>query len=115
MNCKQGDICVVKPTKDGSFCEWAGLLVEVIGPVKEEMEIPDLPGYVVRGYNISANEWFCKIIGGVKTPIPNDEGIKVSSAYGRMWDHRLRPFRGQEGQDETLTWLDVPSIEGVAA
>ena len=34
-----------------------------------------------------------------------------------IWDHALRPIRdtGDDATDETLSWLPVPSVEGVTA
>lgn len=39
-------------------------------------------------------------------------GWEISPVLGRYWlchDRNLRPLRNQPGQDETLTWADVPS------
>ena len=87
MNCKQGDLAVIVRSYAGN----EGKMVECLRLVPEQENPMSEPGPV----------WLVN--------------IELKGAWGdatpHIHDDQLRPIRDQDGQDETLTWLDVPSKE----
>lgn len=101
MNCKPGDIArIVHPKAYGKLV--SVLYAEPHG----SFILPD--GMPARKSSIGPG-WVCKMLGA---PIeaPTDVGTRLAM-YGGIRDVWLRPIRPSEGQDETLTWKEVPHKE----
>lgn len=84
MNCKQGDLAVVVRLRGGSYRGiQLGSIVECLSPARSPRGEPS---------------WVIVRNGGL---------------FGDLCivDSALRPLRGNPGQDETLTWLPVPSTK----
>ena len=84
MNCKQGDLAVIVRSYAGN----EGKIVQCLEFVMFEFVQGIYPSWITAP--------------------------TISDIYGRdcpVPDAHLRPIRDQDGQDETLTWLDVPSKE----
>lgn len=104
MNCQLGDLAVVNKvvTLEGKF----------IGvPVTYAVDIK--PGTIVKIVRILSDD-SGNAIWGFEEPI---RGVTFSSE-GRhpfqadvtgLADHFLKPIRGEEGEDETLSWKEIPS------
>jgi len=75
-----------------------GDLAVYVGDVQNSL------GYIVTCVRIHPH-WPTAWI--IEPPLPHYPGTLSDAAY----DCNLRPIRDQDGQDETLTWLDVPSKE----
>lgn len=90
LNCRPGDLAVVIHGKN------IGLFVNVI-----ESSVFFGPTY-----------WLVESIGRAGTSV-NPQGHRVVQHKSNIEDCRLRPLRDNPGQDETLTWIDVPT--GVTA
>jgi hypothetical protein len=84
MNCKPGDIAIV--VRAGATAENVGKLVEVIGPSAA------YPGW-----------WTVQSLSGWLA------GASGRAMAGNIEDHRLRPLRDSDGDDETLTWVGKPA------
>lgn len=97
MNCKQGDLAIVVKSNAGN----EGKIVTCLRLATEH----DLREY--------------KLFSDWASPVWLIDALIVNKTNGKNYpfvhDARLRPIRPSEGQDETLTWLDVQSTEGVAA
>jgi hypothetical protein len=103
MNCKQGDMAFV--VNDIDFPENDGALVEVKRrPITEE-------GWFG---GITPGDWVCVTLS-TSYGWANDEcTVKAINDLGDeilFNDSCLRPIRPSEGQDETLSWKDVPQGE----
>lgn len=86
MNCKEGDLCVIVRVPHRAYSGALGRFV-----VAERLTIKDgTPVWVLSEPFKFSHPWF-----GVCTVTGVD-------------DADMRPIRGQEGQDETLSWCDVP-------
>ena len=86
MNCKQDDLAVIVRSKYGNEGKIVTCLRRYDGPwIDREYE----PGWLT--------DTFIQRPSGKPGPY--------------IFDASLRPIRDQDGQDETLTWLDVPSKE----
>ena len=83
MNCKQGDLAVIVNTIP-MFSRFIGRLVTV---VELNNFRPDYFGL----------QW--------------DTDLKENGSTVVVADRHLRPIRDNPGQDETLTWRDVPTKE----
>jgi len=83
MNCKQGDLAVIVNTIP-RFSRFIGRLVTV---VELNNFRPDYFGL----------QW--------------DTDLKENGSTVVVADRHLRPIRDNPGQDETLTWRDVPTKE----
>lgn len=101
MNCKPGDLAIVKPPQSGGFCEMTGRLVEVIEPLRTIHHYPDI-GSVRHEYPAEPGEWFYKLISGSPEVITKLDGSPIITMYGRMWDSRLRPIRGGESPEQSI-------------
>ena len=99
MNCKPGDICVVLPPQSG-YCNFTGALAEVIEPLRDNQIYPDI-GLAHHVHKAENDEWLCRFIGVAKEFVGTKEHGALT-AYGRMWDHRLRPINGGEPPEESL-------------
>ena len=86
MNCKQGDLAIVVFSICGNEGKIVRCLQRYDGPWREGH---NKPGWLTD------------------TLIKRQDG----TAHHAALDKYLRPIRDQDGQDETLTWLDVPSKE----
>jgi len=92
MNCKQGDLALIVQSSYGH----EGKIVRCV-----ELYV----GYsTYRGKR--SHSPLEAIVWLIDTPL--QKGDKVNNLAN---DCCLRPIRDQDGQDETLTWLDVPSKE----
>lgn len=100
MNCKPGDLAIVKPPQTGGYCEFTGRMVEVIEPLQTDHYYPDI-GLCHHKFAANPGEWFCKFIGGAPE-VMIDEGALIITMYGRMWDSRLRPIRGGESPEQSI-------------
>lgn len=87
MNCKQGDLAVIVKSYAGN----EGKIVRCI----------DFIGDVHGPHNIIVPTW------RIDRRLPHCEG----GLDNRVGDFQLRPIRDADGQDETLTWKDVPHKE----
>lgn len=84
MNCKQGDLAIIVRT---SYQTYSAL------------------GRIVKCMKLDVTKEL--IAWRIEHPIhlPNGRIVELCE------DIALRPIRPSEGQDETLTWLDVPTKE----
>ena len=93
MNCKEGDIALC------TFGEQAGKICEVIARGQAYREITS--GRFLDGWHVafpSVVQW-----GQVNQSDNTCEGWHPDA-----W---LKPIRGSAGEDETLQWAPVPSLE----
>lgn len=114
LNCRPGDLAVIiasdpltNPDTGGVLCDVLHAPTPHIGRVTfpdgtTVMSTSDIPKWVIRTHRPISVSYF---IGGGLTSV----------TYAVCPDSKLRPIRPQadDGQDETLTWRDVPT--GVAA
>lgn len=92
LNCKPGDLAVIVK----SSCGNEGVIVtcvEFLG-VLQFVDPRGNPTYQAPAWRVDKK---IRTIGG--------------ATEDRIPDFRLRPLRDNPGQDETLTWLDVPTKE----
>lgn len=90
MNCKKGDLAVTRGTGRNS-----GRLVQCV----------EFVGHHMFGDGIADDAtWQCDTMGQVLVDI----GGVPWSGLVYIQDRHLRPIRGQEGEDETLTWAGKP-------
>lgn len=92
MNCKQGDLAIVVRSlfgNTGKVVTCLNLLPAGYGSYAKELG----PIWETDNHNI---------VSGLMDGTP----MRVSNLIS---DANLRPLRGSDGQDESLTWLDVPS------
>lgn len=85
LNCKPGDLAVIV---GGLYPEFFGHIVTI-----------------TEACSVHANSWETdpqKFFARCRQPMS-------------FHDRTLRPIRDNPGQDETLTWLDVPSTDKVTA
>lgn len=97
MNCKPGDLAVVR-----AGCGfYTDKLVEVMRPYG-----------IVAQQPREGHCWWCKPIGFT----PPDCDLTIGGLF-LFPDQRLKPIRdpGDDAQDESLSWLPVPTTEGVPA
>lgn len=111
MNCKPGDLAVIVGFSP-EHPHLTGRIVEVIeaAPSGCRFKLPDgktnqasRPGtWVIRFQNIVD-------LTGLRG--------RPNGLYAACHDSNLRPLRdpGENAQDETLSWLPVPTTEGVPA
>ncbi|CAN7188336.1 hypothetical protein [Acidovorax sp. LjRoot117] len=91
MNCKPGDMAVI-------VCgENVGVFVDVLEP-----------------HLFFKQAWRVRVHSAVRTDLGNIVG---KGEIAGCLDYKLRPIRdpGGDAQDETLSWLPVPSRDEVAA
>lgn len=103
MNCKQGDLAFV--INDPGFPENDGALVKV-----ERLPLED------EGWfgGVLVGDWVCTAVSTVNAWANEEQTEKEPSLQGEeivFNDRHLRPIRPSEGQDETLSWKDVPQGE----
>jgi len=96
MNCKPGDLAVTHSMPMDN-----GIVVEVIRAVDNS-----------GGWEYLGPCWRVKSLGSRFHLTPTR-----LSEIADLPDANLRPIRdpGEDAQDETLSWLSVPTREGVAA
>lgn len=90
MNCKQGDLAIVITNKYGN----AGKIVRCIRLATKE-------DYEGRNFLPIGPSWV------IDRPLITSHGELANFCH----DKNLRPIRPSEGQDETLSWKDVPQGE----
>ena len=97
MNCVKGDLAVIVRSR-------AGLEGTIVKCVRlHSSETHDLNG-VRMAHNLGPR-WL--IDAPLKSQYEDGEPVMIQT----IADANLRPIRDNPGQDETLTWLDVPSKE----
>ena len=96
LNCKPGDLAVRVKSHPTCFIK--------VGAILEVIELSDA-SFVLRAdgnyYSKNAPLWIVKY-----------RGSEIDPSDGFCWgvhDSDLRPIRDNDGNDETLTWRDVPS------
>lgn len=107
LNCKAGDLAVIvgdhktHPGTAGMLCHI--LSASPVGPFR----LPD--GHLAEA------EWFPSWVIELSHPILMkwNDGVVRPVTYATCPDAKLRPIRDTPGDDETLSWCDVP--EGVTA
>lgn len=101
MNCKQGDLAYVTHPK------YFGWFVTVLHREPDgNYLLPD--GYF--GQNRVPNCWIVESLGSAFDAPLGGGGFR-KTIYAAIQDKWLRPIRPSEGQDETLSWKDVPQGE----
>jgi hypothetical protein len=55
--------------------------------------------------------WTCDQLG---QHLAHSSG-RIDDGYIDIWDRKLRPIRDSDGEDESLSWLSVPSSGKVTA
>lgn len=98
MNCKPGDLAI---TASRFFPEDNGMLVEVIE-------------YAPAGYYTAPDGNVWEAYGKSWLTRSNGRDFQTShgpSKFAVYSDSSLRPIRGGEGEDETLTWAGKPQKE----
>lgn len=101
MNCKPGDLAVVVKSWAGN----EGRIVRVIRLCPKTSKNPNIDS---RGILTAPEPYWV-----IDQALPDFEGT-----LGKTFaDSQLRPIRdpGDDAQDETLSWLPVPSTEKEAA
>lgn len=90
MNCKPGDLAVIVRGEN------IGVMVDVIGP-----------------HDLFDGAWRVRVHADAMC----DLGLVKKGEVTGCMDSKLRPIRdpGDDAQDETLSWLPVPSTEKEAA
>ncbi len=113
MRCKPGDLAfIVGATK---WPELNGVIVRVLRRAVpgEITRLSD--GKMFRSPDTRTCDWWIEREGGLLPIqlIDNKRKTKypVNVKQRPFPDHKLRPIRAQPGQDETLTWKDVPTKE----
>lgn len=93
LRCKPGDLAFITFSDESSNI---GALVEVVSFVSNQSE----------WFQYFGEEWEIKPI----TPLRSQgrQGVITSLENAIYYDKYLRPIRDQPGQDESLTWTDVP-------
>lgn len=113
MNCKPGDLAVVVRARDPKLLHRTVTGLEV-APLGIGFRLPD--GYWHDPvFNDGRHRWLCEFSNPVTAPIGG--GKTRQTIFAPVPDECLRPIRdpGDDAQDETLSWLPVPSREGVEA
>ncbi len=105
MNCKPGDLAIAIR---GDMS--AGRVVRCLRLMKKGDFVPTKCGRRI-GLSEDADVW--AVEGFIFFTATNGELVEAAMAQ----DAQLRPIRdpGEDAQDETLSWLPVPSREGVEA
>lgn len=103
LNCKPGDLAVIvadHKTHPGT----AGLLCDVLfaSPLGD-FNLPN--GFQTKATTFPS--WVIKLHRPVYVLCL--DGISRATDYAACPDEKLRPIRDQPGEDETLSWCDVPS------
>ena len=88
LNCKPGDLAVIVR---------AQTLKQNIGAIVCVVEFLGGP----------ENVWRVKTLHPMQR---RDGKIVQTGGFGRVRDFSLRPIRDNDGEDETLQWIDVPSM-----
>jgi hypothetical protein len=111
MNCKPGDLALVRAPRSGGFCPALGHWVTVVGASQQGEIVPLPDGRRTR----KGGEWVIEFASEID--LTAEDGRAVRSKFWTMWDSRLKPIRdpGDDAQDETLQWLPVPSRDEVSA
>jgi hypothetical protein len=96
MNCQKGDLAVIVSG------------TENIGRIVTVLAVSELHG---------AGWWYVEIHGSPGTGTWHGTNERGHDKYGHISDRRLRPIRdpGDDAQDETLDWLQVPTKQGEPA
>jgi hypothetical protein len=100
--CKPGDLAVVVGAQFSLMN--IGRLVIVEAPFN---------GGFVDGYHYGSRgdgDWIIRAVGSPLVVVGYD-GVASKTTRHVANDRFLRPIRPGEGEDETLSWLPVPSIE----
>ena len=110
MNCKPGDLAVIVDSHKNNP-DSAGAICEVVCSVSfGDVTLPNgTPSY----YSRTEPGWVIKLHS--KVMVKWWDGVMRRAEYACCPDSKLRPIRDNPGQDETLTWLDVPSTDKVTA
>jgi hypothetical protein len=115
MNCKPGDLAVIRPPTTRAADDVTGLLVTVVKLAAYYNDMGDTPDgrpARFRGYDPACPAWVVQTATARADVLINRwTGECYPSSFLIMWDHRLRPIRdpGEDARDETLEWLPVPS------
>ena len=88
LNCKPGDLAILVNNEDGS----EGSLFYVVR--QDTRNTPRTPGVW----------WVCE----TTSPVQTAYGPARTGELVVIHDCVLRPIRDNDGEDETLQWLDVP-------
>jgi hypothetical protein len=94
MNCRPGDLAVMVRSDAGN----EGAVVEVVsfvGPYQFEC------GKCVN------DAWLCK----VPPSMERHRGRSSLPGHLHISDSKLRPLRDSDGQDESLSWKEVPKVD----
>lgn len=96
MNCEQGDTAYFKGCND-----------KTCGPCSFNQLQGRVMSCVRLNTRASAAEGEAMWVIDPPQPVEVAKGVRV--IVGSIPDSHLRPIRGREGEDETLTWKDVPN------
>ncbi len=105
MNCKPGDLAI-------NFFPGSPNLGRVVTVVEAYDGRPGPDGAAIE-----TGGQPCWIVKGPGLVLWKFDGDHIPAEWTVMLDRWLRPIRdpGDDAQDETLSWLPVPSREGVEA
>ena len=100
MNCKPGDLAVIKGCDPNGSGRDIGKLVRIVGPGDDWSDVGDTRHF-----------WDCDTLGQRL----ECDGNSLSDGFENIDipDEHLRPIRDNDGEDETLQWAGKP--EGVTA
>lgn len=84
MNCKPGDLALIKTGRNANKL----VLVKCVSAYGSPM-------------------WFVESMGGLL--LSEFGGVRSYQLCGNTTDSNLRPIRDQPGEDETLQWAPVPT------
>lgn len=101
--CKVGDLAVIVGS---DFPENLGHFVHVVC-------LPDPDKYPVP---LELGDWECEPLGMLRGWDDKERNLSsVGSEVIAINDADLRPIRNDPGQDESLSWCDVPTTDKAAA
>lgn len=108
LNCEVGDLAVIV-SDHKQHPGTAGLLCDVL--YQSPHGDFDLPDGVPTRSTCSGPAWVIKLHRPVQ--VLWRDGVMRPASYASCPDAKLRPIRDQPGEDESLSWADVPTKETV--